>query len=92
MLNGKLSQMKEREGGNVTHGSVLPPNASFRAGVSTMRPRRCGAVRSLGKWPVTFRTGIVRQTRDVSAPSGFNYFVHIWNIKALKNIDIYLAS
>ena len=71
--------------GNGTHGSVLSPYTGFRAGVSTMRSRCCGAVRVRSKWPVTFRTGTVRQARDVSAPSGFNYIVHIWNIKAVKN-------
>ena len=34
MLNGKLSQIEGRAGGNGTHGSVLPPYTGFRAGVS----------------------------------------------------------
>ena len=56
------------------------------------------SVRSLrSKWPVTFRTGIVRQTRDVSAPSGLHYLMyqrilHFWKIEATNKCLTYILK
>ena len=90
-LNGKLAPSTE---GNGTHGSVLLLLVFGQVYVRAMLPRSC-AVRSLSKWPVTFRTGIVRRTRDVSAPSGLHYLMyqiilHFWKIEATNKCMTYI--